>query len=182
MMAGEESAKLKEAGRTKVGFMSESSCGASKAKKKGKKKGDAAADPSKTKTKKKKKNQQQQQQEEEQEEKSGTAVLDAILKSSPAAMLEQAGKAAPAAPETLVIFPARPDGSPAPLPTTEELLPKLQRPIQQTNDPSVSVRRRALQGLADLFLVQFSEDMAALPSGAIGGQRNWEPWDPTKVR
>ncbi len=45
------------------------------------------------------------------------------------------------------------------MPSNEELLAKLQRPIQQTNDENLSVRRTALQALHDLFVIDLADKL-----------------------
>ncbi len=65
-----------------------------------------------------------------------------------------------------ITFGAREGGAP---PTVDELLARLQRPIQQTGDDNVAVRRAALQALRDLFLVALLDqlpDPALVPRGA----------------
>jgi hypothetical protein len=62
------------------------------------------------------------------------------------------------------IIPRGPNGVPPVPEQSSDLVAKLQRTIQQTNDASVSVRKASLQALFDLFVVQWTETAVASSS------------------
>ena len=130
-------AATSKAPRSKVGYVSEATTGVQKA-------------PKATKKTKKKTDGNAKKRAESLADKpdSKSDVINAILHGKRPEAEEKALPPAPA----LVIWESHGGGAGGAVPTSEELVAKLGRPIQQSADPSVGVRRAALQAMTDLFL------------------------------
>jgi hypothetical protein len=136
-----------------VGFVSEKSCGAAKEEgKKAKKTSSGTSDAGAVSKKK-----SHQVEEAESAGDSAAAVVRAILRGSTAAAvvgdatsLGSSPSASPAAAYPLLVE-VRATDEPGEVPSTAELLLRLQRPMQQCGDPDMAVRKRALQQLHACF-------------------------------
>jgi hypothetical protein len=85
-----------------------------------------------------------------------SAILGQNKATPNADALSDGGAAASSPGLSRILAPSPEDGVTAVPALAEELVAKLQRPIQQTNDQSVTVRKTALQQLHDLFIVHLS--------------------------
>jgi hypothetical protein len=143
-----------------VGFVSEKSCGAAKEEgKKAKKKSSGTSDAGAVSKKK-----PHQVEEAESAGDSAAAVVQAILLGSQPPLGEDTAAAVVGVATSLGSSPSalpaaaypplvevRATDEPGEVPSTAELLLRLQRPMQQCGDPDMAVRKRALQQLHACF-------------------------------
>lgn len=131
---------------TKIGFVSEHACNSSQDKEKKSKKGSSGSNLSSDKNKKKKGNKTNHKSETTEKRVTKSEILAGLRTPSQLP------------PDTLTVA-VKEEDIPELKMSGEELVMRLQRPIQQTKDESLNVRRSALQLIHDLICIKLKDKL-----------------------